>query len=82
MIDVPEMLTVEQTKARSGLAACHIRRLVADESIIAIRAGRKILINFNSVIAYLETGIPQGKPSTDNRFDSETAPHIMPIPLK
>lgn len=82
MNDIPEMLTVQGMSVRSGLAECLIRRMVADGSIVSIRAGRKILINYDSVRAYLSTGIPQGAASQQAAPQTETAPRIAPIPLR
>lgn len=84
MNDIPkiEMLTAEETHIRSGLAKCHIYRMVADGSIVSIRAGRKILINYNSVLAYLSTGIPQGAACREAVHKTENTPRIAPISLR
>lgn len=82
MNDIPEMLTVQGTSVRSGLAECLIRRMVADGSIVSIRAGRKILINYDSVRAYLSTGVPQGAASRQAAPAADTTPRITPISLR
>lgn len=52
---IPIMLTVKQTAERFGIAQHHARQLALTGKVHAIRAGRKILINAQSVIDYFNT---------------------------
>ncbi len=57
---IPRMRTIPESFALlkdldpdSSLAQCAIRRLVLDGKIKSVKAGRKILINFDDLLAYL-----------------------------
>jgi excisionase family DNA binding protein len=52
---IPEMLTVRQTAERFGIAQHHARQLALTGKVRAVRAGRKILINAQSVVNYFNT---------------------------
>ncbi len=53
---IPTMLTVNQTAEALNLARHFIRQLVLQDKIKHVRAGKKILINFQGVVEYLNTG--------------------------
>ena len=51
---VPEMLTIEQTRARiPGLSYDYLRKLCLQHKIVHVRAGSKYLINFGRLVEYL-----------------------------
>ncbi len=77
---IPEMITVPVTSARYNLPPHFVRRCVANGDVVSVRAGRKILINADSMTAFLSTGIPQGTPQVAPQ--DKTAPRIAPIPLR
>ena len=52
--DIPEMLTIEQTRARiPGLSYDFIRKGCLSGKIVHVRAGSKYLINFGRLVEYL-----------------------------
>lgn len=82
----PLMLSVDETAARFNVAKHFVRKCAANGSIVAIHAGRKLLINAGSVERFLNTGEPQGKPS-DNSFSDTANPtssiaRTTPIPSR
>lgn len=56
----PMMLSPVEVASRFRLPEHFVRELVRNGSVVSVRAGRRILINVDSVQAYLETGISQG----------------------
>lgn len=54
----PHMGTVQEAAEASGLAKSHIRRLLADGTVRGVRAGRRILVNLDSLARYLDAGDP------------------------
>lgn len=55
----PHMGTVKEAAAASGLAVYRVRQLVAAGKVKHINAGRRILINLDSLAQYMEQGEPQ-----------------------
>lgn len=55
----PHMGTVKEAAAASGLAVYRIRQLVAAGQVRYIHAGRRILVNLDSLARYMEQGEPQ-----------------------
>lgn len=53
---LPTMLLIKETAKRSGLPEHFIRAAVNDGRIVHVRAGRKILINYDKFIEFLNTG--------------------------
>lgn len=53
---VPTMLTIAEVAKLTGLPEHFIRTAVNDGRIVSVRAGRKILINYEKFIEYLNTG--------------------------
>lgn len=49
----PPMAGITDAAAQSGLSVYRIRMLCADGSIRSVRCGRRILVNMNSLAAYL-----------------------------
>ncbi len=74
MNDIPVMLTVNQTAAAFGIAQHHARQLALTGRVKATRAGKKILINQQSVIDYFNN-------CTLNEI-SEQSSGIKPILVK
>lgn len=52
----PRMGTVREAAAASGLAVYRIRKLVASGQVRYIHAGRRILVNLDSLARYLDQG--------------------------
>lgn len=81
-LKIPTMLTIRETAERFRLPVYFIRKCVGEGNFVSVRAGRKFLINTDSVTEFLETGIPQGAASAKAAPQSETAPRISPISLR
>ena len=56
--DIPQMLTINRAAKAVNLSPYFIRQLVLqkNKNIKFIKAGRKYLINFDSLIKFLNTG--------------------------
>lgn len=68
----PRMRSVPEASAElkaldehTGLTTCAIRRLVLDGKIKSIKAGRKHLINFDDLLAYLLNPLPDEEPEEE-----------------
>lgn len=55
MPDIPRMLTIKEAAKETGLAEYHIRRLCKTGEIVAVRTGKKILVNITKLCEYLNT---------------------------
>lgn len=53
MSEVPEMITIRQCSARTGLSYDFIRKLCLQKRIVFIRVGSKYLVNFSKFIDFL-----------------------------
>lgn len=53
---VPKFCTINECAKLTNLAKYHIRQLVLNEKIKYVKAGKKYLINFESLITYLQEG--------------------------
>ena len=53
---VPEMLTIRETSARTGVSYDAIRKLCLRGEIIHIKVGTKYLVNFGKFCEYLNKG--------------------------
>lgn len=86
MNNIPRMESISNTAALFHLPVHFVRSAVANGDIVSVRAGRKILVNLDSLAAFLNTGKPQGaaaNASENNRHsDEKNAPRIAPIPLR
>lgn len=82
LVKIPRMLTIRETAELFKLPVHFVRACVGDGRVVAVRAGRKFLINADSVTAFLSTGAPQGAASRQAAPQSETAPRVLPIPLR
>lgn len=56
---IPQMKTIKEASKIVGLAEYHIRQLVKQNKIRFIMAGKKYLINMDSLIEYLKNGEAQ-----------------------
>lgn len=52
-MSMPTMAGIPDPAAKSGLSVYRIRVLCADGSIRSVRCGRRILVNLDSLAAYL-----------------------------
>lgn len=80
--EIPRMLTIRATAELFNLPVHFIRAKAASGEIVVVRAGRKILVNAESVAEFLRTGKPQGTVAASRNSDKENAPRVMPISLR
>lgn len=59
----PRMASVREAAATSGLAVYRIRQLVSTGQVKYIHAGRRILVNLDSLARYMEQGELQEQPT-------------------
>ena len=52
-MSLPTMCSVTDAASRSGLAVYRVRVLCAEGAVQSIRCGRRILVNMDSLAAYL-----------------------------
>lgn len=57
--NIPVLKTINEASQLVGLARYHLRQLVKQNKIKFILAGKKVLINMDSLIEYLNNGEPQ-----------------------
>ena len=55
-LSMPQMATINETAKLTGLAKYYIRQLALSNKIKHVRAGKKILINVEKLIEYLNIG--------------------------
>ncbi len=55
-IDIPCMITINEAAQIVKLAKYHIRQLVMQDKVKYVKAGRKYLLNLDSLINYLQNG--------------------------
>lgn len=61
----PQMLTIKETAAKTGLSYDFIRKLCLQRKIVFIRTGAKYLVNYDRFIDFLNEGEMQNE--ADNR---------------
>lgn len=79
-IEIPRMLTIRETAELFNLPIHFVRQKVGSGEVVSVRAGRKFLVNAESVSEFLRTGKPQG--TTKAAPAADTTPRIAPIPLR
>lgn len=55
-VKVPTMVTVQEASERTGLTARIIREYIKEDRIVYITVGRKILVNLDKLIEFLNSG--------------------------
>lgn len=58
-LKLPKMATINECAKTVGLAKYHIRQLVLQGKVKYVKAGKKYLINVDSLIEYLNNGEAQ-----------------------
>jgi len=53
---LPRMRTIRQAAEETGLAVYFLRRLVREKKVAYVTAGRKILVNLDSLVKFLCEG--------------------------
>ncbi len=64
--NVPTMKSICECSQIAGLAKYHVRQLVLQDKIKYVKAGRKYLVNLESLIEYLNNGETQVKTELEN----------------
>ena len=54
-IKIPRMRTIKETAELFGLPVHFVRQKVNDGEIVAVRAGRRFLVNVDKFVEYLDT---------------------------
>lgn len=60
-INIPRMLTINEVAKETGLAKHFIRQLALSNTIQNVKAGKKILVNLEKLIEYLNGDNNQAK---------------------
>lgn len=83
-LKIPRMEGIKIAADTSNLPVHALRMMVANGDVVSVRAGRKILVNMDSLAEFLRTGIPQGTAAVaaPRCSTGESAPRISPIPLR
>ena len=55
-MEIPEMVSIRQAAARTGLSYDYIRKLCLQQKIVYVKAGTKYLVNFGKLIMFLNDG--------------------------
>ena len=64
--NAPTMKSICECSQIAGLAKYHVRQLVLQDKIKYVKAGRKYLVNLESLIEYLNNGETQVKTELEN----------------
>lgn len=64
--DIPVLKTINEASQLVGLARYHLRQLVKQNKIKFILAGKKVLINMDSLIEYINNGETQTEAEEQN----------------
>lgn len=73
-LKIPRMRTIKETAELFSLPVHFVRQKVADGEVVAVRAGRRFLVNIDRFAEYLDSNtIPQ---------ESEESGKIQPIALR
>ena len=76
---LPRMRTIKETAKLLGLPVYFVRQKVNSGEIVAVKSGKKFLINFDRFIDYLNSHTLSAEPQSD----VPKAPHdgkIKPVP--
>ena len=74
-ITVPTMLTIKEASKTFKLSEWFLRKGVNEGRIVAIKSGRKILINAEKLVEYMNTNTFDPPPEPENEY-------LKPIPVK
>lgn len=72
---IPKMATIEETAAMFGVSSYFVRKLVRGGKVVAVKTGRKYLVNIDRFAEFLNSHT-LGADETQ-----ETASGIKPIPV-
>lgn len=60
--NIPHMLLPRQIAEQTGISIYRVRRWIAENKICFVRCGRKVLINYDKFIDFLNTGEAEETP--------------------
>lgn len=55
-IELPTMLSIQETVELTGFSDYAVRLLIKSNKVVYIKNGNKYLINYDSLVSYLNTG--------------------------
>lgn len=67
-LDVPRMATINEASEITNLAKYYIRQLALKNKIKHVRAGKKILVNVDRLIEFLNNGDDAANNTASNKF--------------
>lgn len=78
-LHIPRMETIRKTAELFSLPVHFVRSKVSSGEVVAVRAGKRFLVNVDKFAEYLNSSTvqPSGAPE-----QTEATPRITPIPLK
>lgn len=78
-LHIPRMETIKKTAELFGLPVHFVRSKVSSGEVVAVRAGKRFLVNVDKFAEYLNSSTvqPSGAPE-----QTKAAARITPIPLK
>ena len=68
MEKIPTMKSISECSEIVGLAKYHVRQLVLQDKIKYVKAGRKYVVNLESLIEYLNNGETHVKTETEDSY--------------
>ena len=66
--DIPTMLTLKEAASKTGLAVHYLRQSCLNNKIVHIRCGKRILINGDKLIEFLNIGDQTVEPEPQNKI--------------
>ena len=76
-LKIPTMLTIKETAEMFKLPIHFVRQKVNSGEVVAVRAGRKFLVNAEKFAEYLNVGT-----AAEAALQTKTTPRIAPISLR
>lgn len=78
-LHIPRMETIKKTAELFGLPVHFVRSKVSSGEVVAVRAGKRFLVNVDKFAEYLNSSTVQPSGASEQ---TEAAPRITPIPLR
>lgn len=78
-LHIPRMETIKKTAELFGLPVHFVRSKVSSGEVVAVRAGKRFLVNVDKFAEYLNSSTVQPSGALEQ---TEAAARITPIPLK
>ena len=78
VLNIPRMETIKRTAELFGLPVHFVRTKVSSGEVVAVRAGRRFLVNVDKFAEYLNTSTIQ----PESGADLDNSARVAPISLK